>query len=205
MAGGDHLARVRDVRDQDDLTRLYDDWAGAYDADLAGEGYVGPARVAAEVARLLDGPDRAFPILDYGCGTGLLGRALADAGLSRIDGCDVSDAMLDRARQTGVYGRLWAFDPEDPPRADALRRDYAVICACGAIAPGAAPPATLHHLWDATGEGMTLVFTWSAQAGADPDYAAALDAVLARATVISDETGPHLHGATARVIALRRG
>ena len=49
--------------------------------------------------------------LDLGCGTGLCGP-LVKPRVERLDGVDLSGAMLDRARATGVY------DDADPQRAD---------------------------------------------------------------------------------------
>ena len=51
---------------------------------------------------------RANPdILDIGCGTGLVGalvRPLTGAG--RLDGVDISPAMLEKARDKAIYDRL---------------------------------------------------------------------------------------------------
>jgi predicted TPR repeat methyltransferase len=54
-------------------------------------------------------------VLDFGCGTGLSGEALAAARVSRcIDGADVSAEMLEGARDKGVYRQLLKLDPEAP-------------------------------------------------------------------------------------------
>ena len=48
-------------------------------------------------------------ILDIGCGTGLVGalvRPLMHPGAGRLDGVDISRAMLDKAEAKGVYDRL---------------------------------------------------------------------------------------------------
>lgn len=51
---------------------IYDDWAGGYDRDLAAWGYEVPRWVARQLADIQPG---AEPILDAGCGAGLVGRA----------------------------------------------------------------------------------------------------------------------------------
>ena len=67
-----------------------------------------------------------------GCGTGLSGAALAEAGFTTIDGSDLSPGMLDKARALGVYRDLWL--PDDLPD-----RRYDAVAAVGVIGPGAAP------------------------------------------------------------------
>jgi predicted TPR repeat methyltransferase len=45
--------------------------------------------------------------IDYGCGSGVLGMALKEAGLRQpLDGLDLSPVMLDLARETGCYRDL---------------------------------------------------------------------------------------------------
>jgi len=86
----------------------YDEWARTYDGDLADWSYQGPAVVADIVAARR--PD-ADPVLDVGCGTGLVGRALRSRGLAgRILGLDISAASLQVAEQTGVYSSLEVAD-----------------------------------------------------------------------------------------------
>jgi predicted TPR repeat methyltransferase len=83
---------------------LYARWAGDYDADTASYGYVGPARAASVLARV--GLPRSAAILDVGCGTGLVGSALAAEGFGTIDGTDISPEMIAIARAKGVYRDL---------------------------------------------------------------------------------------------------
>jgi predicted TPR repeat methyltransferase len=60
--------------------------------------------------RELDGLIRApLPVLDLGCGTGLVAEALRDLA-SPIDGIDLSAAMLAKARDRGQYSTLAAGD-----------------------------------------------------------------------------------------------
>jgi predicted TPR repeat methyltransferase len=41
--------------------------------------------------------------LDLGCGTGLVGKALWEAGFRNITGVDISESMMERARQSNYY------------------------------------------------------------------------------------------------------
>ena len=101
-----HLARL-DGRTPADLPdayirALFDDYAPRFDRHLVEAlGYRGPAVLAAALERAT--PGRRFArALDLGCGTGLMGLALRGRA-ARIDGVDLSPAMAERARATGVY------------------------------------------------------------------------------------------------------
>jgi predicted TPR repeat methyltransferase len=63
--------------------------------------------------------------IDFGCGSGVLGLALRDAGLLHtLDGLDLSPGMLELARQTRCYrnlARANLLTPEDCP---ALTKPY---------------------------------------------------------------------------------
>lgn len=88
----------------DDLARLYDGWSATYDAEMARVGYRHPTIALALLARHL--PRGATPVLDAGCGTGLLSEWLGIAGYPRVEGLDVSEGMLAVAAAKGRYAAL---------------------------------------------------------------------------------------------------
>ena len=113
MTGG-FLDKAYDVRSDDETRQMYDRGAATYDAEVFDEnGYRQPARCRDTLLALQ--PDREISILDVGCGTGLAGVALYEAGYRSIDGCDFSEGMLERARTLGLYGRLFNADLNQPP------------------------------------------------------------------------------------------
>ena len=99
------LARVSHLQVGEKSMELYNDWSANYDRDLVEEfGYISP-RVAAEtLAKETD--QRGLRIIDYGCGTGLVGAALSEEGFGQIDGLDISTGMLEQARDKQVYQNL---------------------------------------------------------------------------------------------------
>ena len=102
-----------------DKQALYDDWAATYDRDLIDElGYVADAEACRRLEALV--PDRAARILDAGCGTGLVGRRLQQAGYHDIHGNDYSAKMLQQARATGTYRSLAQHDLTLPVQTDQL-------------------------------------------------------------------------------------
>ncbi len=90
----------------------YDDWAENYDADLTSvENYLAPERTVEAFGELVPTTAR---VLDAGCGTGLVGVALAKAGFGAIDGLDYSQGMLDQAAAKNAYDRLMQADLNQP-------------------------------------------------------------------------------------------
>ena len=90
---------------------IYDKWAATYNAEVGdkAQDYVAPVLVAQVALKSSNNPTESA-ILDAGCGTGLVGQALAFAGVKNIDGLDLSTAMLKMADQTGVYRNLTQED-----------------------------------------------------------------------------------------------
>ena len=101
------LKRVSTLQSGDKSDDIYDDWAATYDQDLVETyGYLSPQIVTE--ALLEHCPETAVSIIDYGCGTGLIGQAIYQEGYHQIDGLDVSEGMLSVARQKNVYTKLLA-------------------------------------------------------------------------------------------------
>ena len=186
----DIFKRVYATTDPSDVEALYDEWAGRYDDDVTANGYATPARCAAALATHL--PDRGAPILDFACGTGLSGAALAAEGFTVIDGVDLSDAMLRAARARGLYRCLTKIAPDDP--LPARPGDYVAIAAIGAVSPGAAPAHYLDMLLDCLAPGGLLLLSYNDHTLSDPNYTGRLERVLDSgvATERFREHGDHL-------------
>ncbi|WGH78482.1 class I SAM-dependent DNA methyltransferase [Jannaschia ovalis] len=175
-------------RSVEETMEIYADWATRYDADLIAAGYATPARVAAALAAQLS--DRAAPVLDFGCGTGLSGMALAEAGFTTLDGIDVSAEMLEQARAKGVYRDLTLGTPGAVPEA----RAYAAVVATGVISTGAAPAGVLDDVLAGMAAGALLALSFNEAALRERSYLQALtDAQLdGRVLLLSAEHGPHV-------------
>jgi predicted TPR repeat methyltransferase len=98
------LGSVYKAKTPEELAEHYNEWAKLYDADMAKAGYRHPAVVLALLARHC--PKGAKPILDAGCGTGLVGEWLGVVGYPEVHGLDLSPGMLEAARGKDVYASL---------------------------------------------------------------------------------------------------
>jgi predicted TPR repeat methyltransferase len=94
------LAVVPERTPQAQLLKLYDVRSRFWDRETS---YFGHALVAEGLQKHVRTTN--LDILDIGCGTGLAG-ALVRPLAGRLDGIDLSPAMLEKARSKGLYDRL---------------------------------------------------------------------------------------------------
>jgi len=133
---------------------IYDRWSASYDADNLSKGFRLPALGAGLLSRFL-GRSHG-PILDAGCGTGLVGETLMLMGYHHVTGCDLSPEMVGRAKRTGAYS---AFELADMGAGLPFETDHFAGFVCvGSFGPGHAPPSTLTHLARVTRPGGYGVF-----------------------------------------------
>ena len=198
------LDSVYNLKSVEDTRSLYNEWAQSYDDEVSGEGYITPDRIAEITAGLLD--ENTSPILDFGCGTGMSGEALARAGLSHIDGCDMSEGMLEQARSKQVYNHLWLSDPATDFPVEPGK--YRAIIACGVISIGAAPPETMDMLMTALAPGDFLVFSFNDHTLVEPRFEAQVKHHIdsGHAKLVLRQDGEHLPGLGMRstIFALQR-
>jgi len=112
LAPGDayvrHLAASAGIassapRAPDDFVRvLFDGYADRFETHLIELGY----RIPGLIRRHVIDFQAADPVLDLGCGTGLVALALSGLDLGPFTGIDISPRMLDRARAKGLYATL---------------------------------------------------------------------------------------------------
>ena len=87
---------------------LFDHYAESFEGELVDKlGYRLPEFLARAIRAAR--PGRFSLVLDLGCGTGLMGEKLRPI-TDRLEGCDISAAMLKKARAKGVYDLLAKAD-----------------------------------------------------------------------------------------------
>lgn len=182
---------------REETRQFYQDWAKTYDQEIIKNGYVTPGRCAQALAEFA--PDKSAPVLDVGCGTGLSGRALKDAGFSSIDGCDLASEMLAEARKQKIlYRDLWEVDPDTPFPFE--QGTYTHIVASGVIAGSHAPAETIDQILAVLPPDGLFAFSLNDHTLQDPEFEARIaenvDSGFAR--LLFKEYGEHLPGINMR-------
>jgi predicted TPR repeat methyltransferase len=89
------------------VRQLFDASAPTFDREVAGKlGYAIPREMVDALLRVGRGP---WDVLDLGCGTGLVGAAIA-AHSRRLVGVDLAPNMIQAAQKRGVYTELHCAD-----------------------------------------------------------------------------------------------
>jgi predicted TPR repeat methyltransferase len=93
------------------VRHLFDQFSADYDARMIGQlSYAGP-QILTDLADMVMMGREDLSILDLGCGTGLAG-VVFKARAARLDGIDLSPAMVEKARERGIYDHLAVADLE---------------------------------------------------------------------------------------------
>jgi len=106
------LAHKQDVAvsPQSYISALFDSYADHYDAHLAHSlQYKVPTQIFDMMHHVLKIPEYQWKVLDLGCGTGLCGQFFR-ASASSLAGVDLSERMLDVAREKKIYDELVKAD-----------------------------------------------------------------------------------------------
>ena len=93
------------------VRHLFDQFSIDYDSRMIGQLTYRAPQILRELAGLVMAGRDGLSILDLGCGTGLSGAAFADLA-SRLDGVDLSPAMVEKARARNIYDSLFVGDIE---------------------------------------------------------------------------------------------
>ena len=146
------LTDAYSVKTPEDNLDLYARWANTYESGfVADEGYVYHHGVAAVFLETFI--SRNEPILDIGCGTGLVGEVLcANSSFQlSVEGLDLSSEMLEHARlkktNTGqpVYSDLHVGDLT--ATLDLPDNTYSGIISCGTFTHGHVGPEAFDELY----------------------------------------------------------
>ena len=87
--------------------------------------------------------NKDIKILDAGAGTGIIGEMLVQQGYSNIDALDISEEMLNLAKEKNIYKRYICAALSDVRIDDIQTGEYDVTLCAGTIVYGQAKPAAL--------------------------------------------------------------
>lgn len=201
-----YLAQARACLNVQDCRTLYDKWAATYNDEVGDEAqnYVAPVLVAQVALRSSNNPAQSV-ILDAGCGTGLVGQALAMAGAKPIDGLDLSLAMLTVADQTGAYRRLAQADLNQ--RIEKADETYDIVTCVGTFTLGhVGPDPALRELVRVTRRNGIVVATILEEVWVSGGFKAEVESLKAEnlVTVVSEELIDYVkgHGDKALLVVL---
>lgn len=136
----------------DEQLNIYDDWAKTYDSTVVGEcAWTGASKAAGYV--FLNYP-WDVQIGDVGCGTGILGKILRTGNYSNIDGYDVSQKMMEYAKE--YYKTTEFCNIAETP----LPKRYDIITATGIFTKGHVDATAVPHLKNSLNPGGELVVTF---------------------------------------------
>jgi ubiquinone/menaquinone biosynthesis C-methylase UbiE len=160
-----YLSRAYNLKNEDEARALYDEWATQYDKDLSSMDYMSPTATVDALASAISSspPTAPFTVLDAGCGTGLVGIALAaHKSLNErvrviVDGLDLSQGMLNVARKTGTYRALEVADLTK--RIDRDDGSYDAVLCVGTLTQGHVGPAVLGEFVRVVKKGGFVVAT----------------------------------------------
>jgi predicted TPR repeat methyltransferase len=186
----DFFKNIYQYTSLDETAAHYAKFATAYDDAMAAGGYVTPGRCAEALDAA--GANKAAPVLDIGCGSGLSGLALKAQGFAILDGTDYSEEMLTEARGKNLYRTLWQADltQSDETRAES----YDTINAAGVLNPAHAPAEALDNVMAFLRPGGLFAFSLNDHAVADGSYEGRIHMMLdgGWADLLHREYGEHM-------------
>nr|POF17528.1 williams-beuren syndrome chromosomal region 27 protein [Quercus suber] len=206
-AGNKYLVRAYEASSPDDCKKLYSEWAATYNLDVNSPAmeYVAPTMVAQAVGAANGRIDGS--ILDAGCGTGLVGVALHQAGARNIDGLDLSPEMIELAEKTAVYNTLNTADLCQ--RIDIPNAKYDVVTCCGTLTHGhVGPDPALKEFIRITKKGGVVVATVLDDIWSSGGFKAEVERLKVEGSVevVSTESMEYRRGdaVRARVLVMRK-
>ena len=123
-----------------DKESLYNQWANSYDDYVKSQNYVGPKELIKNLFQhinnypvnnsnktILKREKKGIKILDFGCGTGLVGEELRKTNLiCSLHGVDISLNMINIALQKNCYNRIFNLDLNIDELPDNIKYDYII-------------------------------------------------------------------------------
>ncbi|XP_022063817.1 methyltransferase-like protein 27 isoform X1 [Acanthochromis polyacanthus] len=156
---------------------FYNSWAENYDQDVAVLDYRAPRLAANSISSHFRGDREAAVLLDVACGTGLVARQLKNHGFGHFVGIDGSEAMLEVARESGLYQDLKQFLLGEEPLPVQWENAFDVVVIVGALSVGQVPVCVVRDLCKSTKPGGYICMTTRTNRD-NLEYKAALDSEL---------------------------
>lgn len=145
---------------QDDVIREYDEWAENYDQSMQEPNYHVPRPFARQFdatrCKLFPNIDKKnFKVLDVAAGTGLLGLELNKLGYQNIDALDMSQEMLNRARNKNIYKKCICAAMTDQRINGIETAEYDALTCSSAVCTTHVRPSVFEEMIEIVKPGMS--------------------------------------------------
>ncbi|XP_017292660.1 methyltransferase-like protein 27 [Kryptolebias marmoratus] len=160
-----------------DKVKFYDTWAETYDQDVAVLDYRAPSLAANCIASHFSGERETSVVLDVACGTGLMAKQMRKHGFRCFVGVDGSEAMLDKARESGLYQDLKHLVLDKDPLPTQFAGSFDVVVVVGAMCAGHISFNVARDLFNAIKPGGCICLTTRSNPE-NLEYKASLDLEL---------------------------
>tara|TARA_A100000164_G_C21863165_1_gene751179 strand:+ start:354 stop:1055 length:702 start_codon:yes stop_codon:yes gene_type:complete len=130
---------------KEDKSRIYNKWAESYDKYVEKEEYLGPKNLIEHVKSYFFNTTGTINILDFGCGTGLVGKEIKNSFKNLnfdITGVDISTGMILQSHKLNIYDDLVCSDIVDKNKniSEVKRifkdKTFNLIVSCGVFLEG---------------------------------------------------------------------
>jgi len=161
MSKDDSNLHNNSLKDEMNKELIYDKWAHTYEDYVTNLEYKGPKNLSNELYDYIDLNKIANPtILDFGCGTGLLGIEIHNKfanKLFNLDGIDISEEMIRICKSKNIYNNIWKKNlfNESMENTDF----YDVIVSCGVFLEGHVSFKMINILLNYTKQSGIIIFT----------------------------------------------
>ncbi len=161
------LEKVYTAKTQEELMDAYKEWATDYETDTVDRfGYVAHIASADTLDKALG--NKGAYILDAGCGTGLVGKALTQKGYNKMDALDYSKEMLAESKRKKIYTKHIQADLGKP--LDIKTDAYDAVVCTGTFTYGHVKETAFDELIRITRPGGIICFTIREGAFEEYDY-----------------------------------
>jgi len=154
----DRHSAVLTAKTPEELEKAYDAYAEHYEKDISsmGGGENVGGRCAAKVLVQHANPQTHPALVDFGCGTGIAGVLLHEAGWRHMVACDLSQKMLDLAKTRGLYVDCHKVLL---PNSGLEEESFDIVHAAAMFAPGQAPASSFDEFLRVLKPGGIAVFS----------------------------------------------
>jgi predicted TPR repeat methyltransferase len=145
------------------VRHLFDQFSADYDLRMRQHLHYAAPEILLKLAIMVMPGREQLSILDLGCGTGLAGEVFKPLA-SRLDGVDLSPAMIEKAKARGIYDDLMVADLETALAAEGPAYDL-IVAADTVVYLGDLAPVFAAAARRLAPDGFFLFTTEKAQAG----------------------------------------